>query len=88
MIIRFLRGLAWGRRAGNAVLGLQRTIYVGDRTLEYRAMWRAAVLAIGGDLNAISADVYEVTLGDRHTRIANDLVQFDDPVVLQLAGDK
>lgn len=88
VVIWFLRGLGWGRRAVRSVLGLQRTIYVSDRTTEYRAMWLAAAHAIGGDLKAVSADVYEVTLGDRHTRIANDLVQFDDPVVLQLAGDK
>ena len=88
MILRLFGGLVLLRRALTKLLGRRRTIYVGDRVDEYRALWSAAARAIGADFDRLADDVWEVRAGDRTTRISNDLVQFDDPVVLDLAGDK
>ncbi len=70
------------------MLGRRTTIYVGDRIDEYRRLWGAAASAIDAEFTPLAPDVWEVRSGERTTRISNDLVQFDDPVVLDLAGDK
>ncbi len=88
MIFRFLRGFVWSRRALSALFDRRRTVYVGDRVDEYRGMWSAAARAIGAEFTPLGHDVWQVRSGSHSTRIANDLVQFDDPVVLDLAGDK
>jgi cyanophycin synthetase len=62
--------------------------YVWDRVLEHRSCWSMAANAIGAELVPLSETVWEVRRGDRRTRIANHRVQLDDPVVLEIAGDK
>ena len=88
MILRVFRWLAWGRRIAGRLPGRRRTVYVDQRVAEYRDLWSAAARAIGADFVDLESDKWEVRRGDRSTRISNDLVQFDDPVVLALAGDK
>jgi cyanophycin synthetase len=88
MIIRLFIWLAWWRRLAGALFGRRKTIYVGDRIDEYRGLWSSAAEAIGADFTPLAHEIWEVRSGDRRTRISNDLVQFDDPVVLDLAGDK
>jgi len=88
VIIRLFVWFVWWRRAMTALLGRRRTIYVGDRIDEYRSLWSAAATALDADFTSLTTDVWEVRSGERMTRISNDLVQFDDPVVLDLAGDK
>lgn len=88
MILRLLTILVFWRRVMRRVSRRPRTIYVGDRVDEYRGMWSAAARAIDADFDELSPAVWEVRSGTRRTRISNDLVQFDDPVVLDLAGDK
>jgi cyanophycin synthetase len=65
-----------------------RTQYVWQRVAEHRACWEAAAAAIGAELVPLSDRVWEVRRSGRQTRIANDLLQLDDPVVLEIAGDK
>jgi len=62
--------------------------YVWDRTQEHRSCWSAAAEAIGAELVDLSETIWEVRRADRRTRIANHRVQLDDPVVLEIAGDK
>lgn len=68
--------------------GRRRTVYVADRVDEYRAYWSAAASSIGADFIPLTDRLWEVRLGGARTRIMNDLVQLDDPVVLAMAGDK
>lgn len=75
-------------REGRRTLGLERTVYVDQRTDEYRGYWSAAAQRIGAELVPLSASLWEVRLGDRRTRICGWMVQADDPVTLRLAGDK
>jgi D-alanine-D-alanine ligase-like ATP-grasp enzyme len=88
MILRILTILVFWRRVMRRLSRRPRTIYVGDRVAEYRDLWSAAARAIGADFDMRAPAVWEVRSGPRRTRISNDLVQFDDPVVLDLAGDK
>jgi cyanophycin synthetase len=88
VILRLFVGLVWWRRAASALFGRRKTIYVGDRIDEYRGLWSSAAAAIGADFTDLAHDIWEVRSGERRTRISNDLVQFDDPVILDLAGDK
>lgn len=75
-------------REGRRTLGLERTVYVDQRTDEYRAYWSAAAERVGAELVPLSASLWEVRMGDRRTRISGWVVQADDPVTLRLAGDK
>jgi D-alanine-D-alanine ligase-like ATP-grasp enzyme len=88
MILRLLTILIFWRRVIRRVLHRPRTIYVGDRVVEYRDLWWAAARAIEADFDELAPAVWEVRSGTLRTRISNDLVEFDDPVVLDLAGDK
>ncbi len=88
MIFRGLRWSARVRRSLAIATGRSRTIYVQDRREEYMAMWQGAATAIGATCGPLSQEVCEITLGGRKTRVMTYLVQFDDPVVLGLAGDK
>lgn len=88
--MRWLAALARARaRQLSSMRGRRRrTTYVWQRVDEHRAAWAAAASAIGADFVALSDRVWEVRRGGRRTRIANDLLQLDDPVVLEIAGDK
>lgn len=66
----------------------RRTQYVWHRVAEHRACWETAAAAIGAEFVPLSDRMWEVRRGGRHTRIANHLLQLDDPVVLEIAGDK
>jgi cyanophycin synthetase len=79
------RGIQLARAAG---VVRKPSRYVWDRVLEHRSCWSTAADAIGAELVPLSESVWEVRRADRRTRIANHLVQFDDPVVLEIAGDK
>lgn len=68
--------------------GRRRTVYVADRVSEYRAYWSAAASSIGADFVDLTDRLWEVRKGGARTRIMNDVVQLDDPVVLAIAGDK
>lgn len=88
--LRWLTELARARaRQLSSASGLRRrTSYVWQRVGEHRAVWEAAAEAIGADFVLLSDRVWEVRRGERRTRIANDLLELDDPVVLEIAGDK
>jgi cyanophycin synthetase len=88
VIFRFFGALVWLRRALSRLLGRRRSVHVSDRVDEYRSLWSAAASAIGADFRPLAAHIWEVRSGDHQTRMSNGRVQFDDPVVLDLAGDK
>jgi glutathione synthase/RimK-type ligase-like ATP-grasp enzyme len=69
-------------------LRLNDTIYVDQRLDEMRVYWADAAARLGADFLPITERFSEVRLDGRSTRIANHLVQADDPVILELAGDK
>ena len=76
-----------GRRV-RAMLPGQRTTYVTERVPEYRRYWSDAAAALGATFDEIMPGVWSVSRAERQTTIANYVTQCDDPVILQLAGDK
>lgn len=95
-LIARLRALAFSayrlrwqlERAARNLLGLKRTVYLDQRVVEYRAYWERAARRLGAKFYPLCRDIWEVRKGSTRTRIANYLVQLDDPVTLRLAGDK
>ncbi len=63
-------------------------VYVEDRISEYREMWRAAAEKQGAAFLEVCEDIWEVELNGRRSRIKNDILEFDNPVTLDIAGRK
>jgi D-alanine-D-alanine ligase-like ATP-grasp enzyme len=83
------RRLRWRvARVGRKLLGRKRTTYLDERVNEYRACWEEAAKNLRASFEPLCADVWEIRRGAQRTRIANYRVQIDDPVTLQLAGNK
>ena len=62
--------------------------YVQDRISQYREMWQAVADSVGAEFTVMSDAVWKVELNNRSTMILNDVLQFDDPVTLEVAGMK
>jgi cyanophycin synthetase len=75
------------RRARSMIPG-RRTTYVSQRVEEYRRYWSDAAAAVGASFEELLPGVWSVRRGDQHTVLANYVTQCDDPIILQLAGDK
>jgi cyanophycin synthetase len=73
---------------GLPFLNRRRTVYVSDRTAEYRSYWSAAAASLDAEFIELTDRIWEVRQGALRTRIANDLLELDDPVTLAVAGDK
>ena len=72
--------LDWSGRSGQT--------YFLDRVAEYREMWHAAAIALGGDFTSLADDLWQVELGSVRTRMHIHQTEFDNPAVLELAGKK
>ena len=89
--LRFEWELAWARGTRIARAGGLRsptTRYVWQRAPEHRRCWQSAAAGLGAEFVELTDRVWEVRRGGHTIRLANDLVQLDDPVVLEIAGDK
>lgn len=69
-------------------VGLSGQIYFHHRVAEYREMWRAIAAAAGGRFTELADDLWEVEVDGVRTRVHNHEMEFDNPVVLGLAGCK
>jgi len=72
--------LDWTGRSGQ--------IYFHHRVAEYREMWRAVAEELGGEFRSLADDLWEIEVGSVRTRMHNHQTEFDNPVVLGLAGKK
>jgi cyanophycin synthetase len=54
----------------------------------YLAAWQRAAAAAGAELVPLSGSVVEIVRWGRRLRVCGNLTSLDDPVTLQLAGDK
>jgi cyanophycin synthetase len=57
-------------------------------TAFYERLWREAAGVVGATLGEVAPGLWRVSRGDRSTLIQNYIVQMDDPVILNVAGDK
>jgi len=89
VLVRF--AMFWHRvwRRARRALGLNKTVYVQDRVPYFHELWRSAAADLGWQFVPLSRSVWEVRDGEHVvSRINNFVVQLDDPVTLDIAGDK
>ena len=63
-------------------------IYFQHRVDEYRRIWQQVAAAQGATFTDLASDLWQIDLGARRVRILNYELEFDNPVVLGLAGRK
>ena len=63
-------------------------VYFHHRVAEYRAMWKAIAEDRHGRFTELAADIWQVEVDGVTTRVHNHEMEFDNPVVLGLAGRK
>ena len=63
-------------------------VYFPQRVKQYREMWRAVAEKTGTEFMELSKDTWQISRGNRRTRIVNYQMEFDNPVVLDMAGKK
>lgn len=68
--------------------GTSGQIYFEHRVAEYERMWRAVAAALGAEFRSLSREVWEIRRGDARSRVCNYQLEFDNPVILRMAGDK
>jgi len=68
--------------------GTSGQIYFEHRVAEYERLWRAVAGALGAEFHPLSREVWEIRRGDARTRVCNYQLEFDNPVILRMAGDK
>lgn len=87
-VTKLERFIARLRKMTNARIGKTGQIYVQDRVAEYRTMWQAIAEDAGAHFTDISSGIWEIELDGRKTRILNDILEFDNYVILEMAGMK
>jgi len=83
--------LVWHKlvRRLRSILGIKKTVYVQERVSFYREMWAAAARKLGFEFVEHSGSIWEVRQDGRVlARMNNYIVSIDDPVTLDMAGDK
>ncbi|MGH9875325.1 MAG: hypothetical protein ACRD9S_22960, partial [Pyrinomonadaceae bacterium] len=83
--------LRWQLRLEKALdrlLGLRKPLEMTSFTGFYKKIWQEAAGEIAASFEQIDDGVWEVRRNSLVTIINNFKVQLDDPVILQLAGDK
>ncbi len=68
--------------------GVSDQIYFENRVHEYREMWRAIAVEIGARFTMLEEDLWELERDGKKTRIHNYQLEFDNPVILHMAGNK
>jgi len=87
-LIQWERLLARLRKFWEVKRNSSKQVYVQDRVPEYRDMWRAVAESIGANFVPLTDDLWEIVLNGRKTRILSYRMEFDDPVILEMAGNK
>jgi cyanophycin synthetase len=75
-------------RAARRFLGFNKTVYAEELLATYRRYWEEGAGFLGAEFVPLSEDIWEVRLGDGHTRVKNSMVQLGDPVTNRIAADK
>jgi cyanophycin synthetase len=88
ILLKLERWLMRFGRLWSTVFGRSGQIYVEARFREYHTLWRAAAEEIGATFTNISDYIWEVSKDGSSTRIFNYIVEFDNPVTLNLVGSK
>ncbi len=76
-VLRILQG----RHRQNQETGAQRGTF-------YEAVWRDAAREIGAEIESLGGGFFEICCGDLRTRVRQSCTAIDDPVTLDVAGNK
>jgi D-alanine-D-alanine ligase-like ATP-grasp enzyme len=87
-LLQLERLLARLRKFWDIKRNSSKQVYVQDRESEYREMWRAVAERIGANFVPLTDDLWEIRLNGKRTRILSYRMEFDDPVILEMAGNK
>jgi cyanophycin synthetase len=87
-ILRLERWFARARKVVSDRFNVAGQTYVQHRVAEYRAMWQAVAEEIGASFVELADDLWELQAGGRRMRVLNDILEFDNPVTLVIAGRK
>lgn len=87
-LLQFERLVARLRKIWEINRNKSRQVYVQDRVLEYREMWRAVAEKIGAKFVVLTDELWEMRLDGKKTRIINYKLEFDNPITLEMAGKK
>lgn len=68
--------------------GTSNQIYFEQRIDEYRDIWRSIAEVSGANFKILTNDIWEIELNGKIARINNYRLEFDNPVTLELAGNK
>jgi cyanophycin synthetase len=68
--------------------GTSGQIYFEHRVDQYRRIWAAVAEEVGASFSQLDDDLWELRIGDQRTRILNYQLEFDNPVILAMAGRK
>lgn len=66
----------------------RKKVYFRHRVSEYRDIWRSVAELTGGRLHELSEGFWEFELSGRKTRLSTHLLEFDNPITLELASKK
>jgi len=88
LTLRTERLLARLRKTVAEIRGKTGQVYVQDRIAEYRNMWKAIAEQAGASFTEISNEIWEIELDGGKTRVMNDILEFDNFVILEMAGMK
>ena len=76
-----VRRALWRRRRGVRELRIERTLF-------YRRVWHEAAEALGAQIEHLGDEIYEIRLGDWRTKVERNQTAVDDPMTLDVAGQK
>lgn len=87
-MIKYARYLARAKKIWAEYRGKSGQTYVWHRVAQYRDMWRAIANDYGAEFTELAEEIWEISHSGRRTRVQNDILEFDNPVVLDMAGMK
>lgn len=87
-VVKLQRAALRCRRLASQLLGRSGETYVESRVSQYRRIWGDAAESIGATLTEVSDGVWDIGRNGHATRVINYLVSLDDPVTLELTGNK
>lgn len=64
------------------------SLVAAGRSAFYRGIWESAATRLGASVRPVVGDFLEITRGTAATIVRENLVELDNPVTLELAGDR
>lgn len=86
--VRLFRFWLHVRKRWEAHFGIHKEIYAWDMIPVYRKIWEQTANDLGADFTELAEGIWEIRLGNDKTLICGHKIQLDDPVLLEISGNK